>query len=601
MYTSNSIQSSVPSSPSTIMFRQHNNNININNNHQDSLSSEFPTIVGPSDHYAVHPQFNQFTNSNHRPSNGSNSSSNNLSLSNNHNNNIINSNPTTPTLTHHLHDSNSNHNLNYQYFNYNNIANTLNTDQTYNLLSYNLTQSPHNSPPILSSSNTSTTNTTTTNATTKQVSENLLQQNRQQYKQNKMTNGNSSQSETKILVCFNSSTPVIFTLPLPIDQVTLGDLKQALPSIDQPGYKYFFRANDSEFGILKEEIQDDHCRLPISGNRIVAWILTPNGFEDELTPKGGPRSETTTFDQTYSTTTHSHDDGSSSLITGTDIESTSYITETEDCYSRSNYSDESSSSSASQSDATAVRCITVHLVLTNQNFLGLHICEGLDEGIYVANISKNSAIDEDGRIERGDKLIQINDTSLEELRFDEAIEVLKDAVIQRGAIKFVVAKRIDDIEELSRPRDAIHPIDTAAWVAHAQANSHMEHANSTTSSPSFGSNAHDTDCIRPSSVGVNNFSSTLRLNKGTDIKEMIQHMKLPNYGLDIRDREWLKIKIPDAFLGSHLVNWLERNVYGFSNSREAKKFAAKMLKEGFIRDPISDKSFSAKSYYTFVS
>ena len=77
-------------------------------------------------------------------------------------------------------------------------------------------------------------------------------------------------------------------------------------------------------------------------------------------------------------------------------------------------------------------------------------------------------------------------------------------------------------------------------------------------------------------------------------------MKIPEIGLDIKNREWLKITIRNAFLGSELVKWLERNVYGFDNNREAKKFASRMLKEGYIRDPISNKPFSSKSYYTFV-
>lgn len=412
--------------------------------------------------------------------------------------------------------------------------------------------------------------------------------------------GTPTDEETKVCVIVDSRTPVIFKIPIPSSRITLSDLKSSLPAINQPGYKYFFKSSDSEFGIVKEEIQDDFSILPTYRNRIVAWIVTPGHMGDELASK--TKSETNTYDQTYSNATP-YDDRSSTLMT-TDVDTTSYFTETEEeSYSCSNYSE--TSSSGSQSDATAVRCLTVHLVLTNENFLGLHIyansVNGIDEGIYVAEVTPNSAVALDGRIEPGDKLIQVNDTSLEELSNDESIRILEQAVIKRGPLKLVVAK----FEDSSRPKDVIHPIDTAAWVAHAQAltmpNTQLEHANSATSSPSFGSNAQDTDCITAVGTGLNHYGSGLKLNKNsTDLGEIIQHMKLPKFGLDIKDREWLKIKIPKAFLGSQLVNWLERNVQGFSNSRDAKKFASRLLKEGYIRDPISGKSFSSKSYYTFV-
>ena len=467
--------------------------------------------------------------------------------------------------------------------------------------------------------------------------------------------------ETKVCVIVDSRTPVIIKVPVPSTRITLADLKLALPAIDRPNYKYFFKSNDSEFGIVKEEIQEDDCQLPTYRNRVVAWIVTPGNFNDELASK--MKSETSdTCNLTYSAI--SYEDGTSSMMT-TDLESTSYFTETDDdSVSCSNYSEttcdtlisqrrnhrykpsgrsppgninnrrhspyrktghsdrlgnlnnissssSSSASSTSYSDATAVHCVTAHLVLTNENFLGLHIyanaVNGVDEGIYVDGVTENSAVAIDGRIEPGDKLIQVNEVNLEELTNEEAVRVLKDAVIKRGPLKLVVAKFIETNKNdpIHGLRGAVHPIDTAAWVAHAQAitmpNLNHEHANSATSSPSFGSNAQDIDCIRPASAGMGRLGSGLRLNRCmTDLKDIIHHMKMPEIGIEIKDRDWLKIHIPKAFLGSDLIAWLERNVYGFSNEREAKKFASRMLKEGYIRDPIAKKSFSSKSYYTFV-
>lgn len=467
-----------------------------------------------------------------------------------------------------------------------------------------------------------------------------------------------SREETKVCIIVDSRTPVLIKIPLSPSQITLADLKFALPAIDQPNYKYFFKSNDSEFGIVKEEIQDDDGRLPFFRNRVVAWIVTPGQTGVELGPN--TKSETDTCNLTYSNT--SYDDGSSSLMT-TDIESTSYFTETDDdSISCSDYSQttcdtfisqrrnrhysngrsqthhyhehqnsspyryeaqhdrvkelhnkspssSTTSSTASQTDATAVHCLTVHLVLTNENFLGLQIyanaINGVDEGIYVEKVTENSAVALDGRIESGDKLIQVNEINLEELSNEEAVEVLKEAVVKRGPLKLVVAKfvemRNEPIDGIVSPKEAIHPIDTAAWVAHAQAiTNSQEQTNSATSSPSFGSNAQDTDCIRPMSAGIARVNSGLRLTD--DLNDIMYHLKSPDIGLEIKDRDWLKIHIPNAFLGSDLITWLERNVYGFNSNREVKKFAAKMLKERFIRDPISpNKSFSSRSYYTLTT
>ena len=54
-------------------------------------------------------------------------------------------------------------------------------------------------------------------------------------------------------------------------------------------------------------------------------------------------------------------------------------------------------------------------------------------------------------------------------------------------------------------------------------------------------------------------------------------------GLDVKDRIWLKLKIPDAFTGTNLVNWLYRNVHGFSDRKEARKYAAGLLKVNIVR------------------
>lgn len=82
------------------------------------------------------------------------------------------------------------------------------------------------------------------------------------------------------------------------------------------------------------------------------------------------------------------------------------------------------------------------------------------------------------------------------------------------------------------------------------------------------------------------------------IETIYSALKTNPNDLDIRDREWLKMVIKNAFLGSSLAKWLSANVYGFSNKKDVKRYANRMLNLGFIRDPMGSGTFSEKCYYT---
>lgn len=53
----------------------------------------------------------------------------------------------------------------------------------------------------------------------------------------------------------------------------------------------------------------------------------------------------------------------------------------------------------------------------------------------------------------------------------------------------------------------------------------------------------------------------------------------------------------DDVLGSELVDWLYQNVEGFTDRRDARKYAANMLKAGYIRHTVNKQSFSEQCYY----
>ena len=52
-------------------------------------------------------------------------------------------------------------------------------------------------------------------------------------------------------------------------------------------------------------------------------------------------------------------------------------------------------------------------------------------------------------------------------------------------------------------------------------------------------------------------------------------------------------------LGSDLVDWLHSNVEGFIDRRHARKYAALMLKHGFVRHTVNKITFSEQCYYIF--
>ncbi|XP_042338232.1 segment polarity protein dishevelled homolog DVL-3-like, partial [Plectropomus leopardus] len=50
---------------------------------------------------------------------------------------------------------------------------------------------------------------------------------------------------------------------------------------------------------------------------------------------------------------------------------------------------------------------------------------------------------------------------------------------------------------------------------------------------------------------------------------------------------------------SDVVDWLHRNVEGFTDRREARKYAGNLLKAGYIRHTVNKVTFSEQCYYVF--
>lgn len=84
------------------------------------------------------------------------------------------------------------------------------------------------------------------------------------------------------------------------------------------------------------------------------------------------------------------------------------------------------------------------------------------------------------------------------------------------------------------------------------------------------------------------------------MSQIAQAMQRVDSGLEIRDRMWLKITIPNAFIGTDMIDWLLTHVEGFHERRDARKYASHLLKAGFIRHTVNKITFSEQVSYCLI-
>uniref|UniRef100_A0A8C3L2X4 Dishevelled segment polarity protein 3 n=1 Tax=Chrysolophus pictus TaxID=9089 RepID=A0A8C3L2X4_CHRPC len=149
----------------------------------------------------------------------------------------------------------------------------------------------------------------------------------------------------------------------------------------------------------------------------------------------------------------------------------------------------------------------------------------------------------------------------------------------------------------SLPRsEPIRPIDPAAWVSHTAA--------MTGTYPAYGMSPSMSTITSTSSSITSSIPETERLDDfhlsiHSDMATIVKAMASPESGLEVRDRMWLKITIPNAFIGSDVVDWLYHHVEGFTDRRESRKYASNLLKAGYIRHTVNKITFSEQCYYIF--
>uniref|UniRef100_A0A8C8LWM1 Dishevelled segment polarity protein 3a n=1 Tax=Oncorhynchus tshawytscha TaxID=74940 RepID=A0A8C8LWM1_ONCTS len=447
--------------------------------------------------------------------------------------------------------------------------------------------------------------------------------------------------ETKVIYHLDDQeTPYLVKLAVPADRVTLADFKNVLK---KPNYKFFFKSMDDDFGVVKEEISDDNAKLPCFNGRVVSWLVSGDGAHSdggsvvesllELPPPplertGGigdsrppsyqlvvavspPAGGRNGYSRVGRGAELSQYDSCSSFMSS-ELESTScFDSEDDDATSRFSSSTEQSSSRLMRrhrrrrrkpktSNMERVRWADTH---TKYNFLGISIVgqsnERGDGGIYIGSIMKGGAVAADGRIEPGDMLLQVNDINFENMNNDDAVRVLRDIVHKPGPITLTVAKCWDPNPRscFALPRsEPIRPIDPAAWVSHTAAMTGVY--------PAYGMSPSMTTVTSTSSSISSSIPETERfddfhLSIHSDMATVAKAMASPESGLEVRDRMWLKITIANAFIGSDVVDWLFHHVEGFSDRREARKYASNLLKAGYIRHTVNKITFSEQCYYIF--
>uniref|UniRef100_A0AAQ6ADC7 Dishevelled segment polarity protein 3a n=1 Tax=Amphiprion ocellaris TaxID=80972 RepID=A0AAQ6ADC7_AMPOC len=365
--------------------------------------------------------------------------------------------------------------------------------------------------------------------------------------------------ETKIIYHLDDQeTPYLVKLSVPADKVTLADFKNVLK---KPNYKFFFKSMDDDFGVVKEEISDDNAKLPCFNGRVVSWVGLKCILESFFF-----------FAACLSV-----------CLCGNCVHSSSF---------------------SSITDSTmSLNIITVTLNMEKYNFLGISIVgqsnERGDGGIYIGSIMKGGAVAADGRIEPGDMLLQVNDINFENMSNDDAVRVLRDIVHKPGPITLTVAKCWDPNPRscFALPRsEPIRPIDPAAWVSHTAAMTGVYPPYGM--SPSMSTVTSTSSSISSSIPETERFDD-FHLSIHSDMATVAKAMACPESGLEVRDRMWLKITIANAFIGSDVVDWLFHHVEGFSDRREARKYASNLLKAGYIRHTVNKITFSEQCYYIF--
>ncbi|XP_005947910.2 segment polarity protein dishevelled homolog DVL-3 isoform X2 [Haplochromis burtoni] len=402
--------------------------------------------------------------------------------------------------------------------------------------------------------------------------------------------------ETRVIYHLeDQDTPYLVRINVPAERVTLADFKHVL---NKPNVKFFFKSVDDDFGVVKEEISDDDARLPCVNGRVVCWLVSSDtcqldfrgsDVQSVVTPTNlaPPPIERTggigdSRPPSFHAATVSHDELQGSEVKpavserlqrkdvgeqGDRLNGHAHCPADKRGVEPTGGGDSSSTQQSSELETTSF--------CSSEEDSGGRFSQSTEQSSSSPRLIRRQR--RRHRKPKTQRMERVNDINFENMSNDDAVRVLREIVHKPGPVTLTVAKCWDPNPRgcFTLPRsEPVRPIDPAAWVSHTAAM---------------------TGRLLPL-YGVNEEN---HLNIHSDMTMVVKAMANPESGLEVRDRMWLKITIPNAFIGSDVVDWLHRNVDGFIDRREARKYAGNLLKAGFIRHTVNKVTFSEQCYYVF--
>ncbi|XP_070338557.1 segment polarity protein dishevelled homolog DVL-2 isoform X4 [Equus asinus] len=426
--------------------------------------------------------------------------------------------------------------------------------------------------------------------------------------------GGGGVGETKVIYHLDEEeTPYLVKIPVPAERITLGDFKSVLQR--PAGAKYFFKSMDQDFGVVKEEISDDNARLPCFNGRVVSWLVSSDNPQPEMTPPPThePRMElappppplpplpperTSGIGDSRPPSFHPNVSSSRENLEP-ETETESVVSLRRERPRRRDSTGGHRPSGPSRLERHLAGYESSSTLMTSE--LESTSLGDSDEDDTMSRFSSSTEQSSASRLlkrhrrrrkQRPPRLERVNDMNFENMSNDDAVRVLRDIVHKPGPIVLTVAKCWDPSPQayFTLPRnEPIQPIDPAAWVSHSAA--------LTGTFPAYPGSSSMSTITSGSSLPDGCEGRGLSIH--TDMASVTKAMAAPESGLEVRDRMWLKITIPNAFLGSDVVDWLYHHVEGFPERREARKYASGLLKAGLIRHTVNKITFSEQCYYVF--
>lgn len=156
----------------------------------------------------------------------------------------------------------------------------------------------------------------------------------------------------------------------------------------------------------------------------------------------------------------------------------------------------------------------------------------------------------------------MNGISFTDISYEDAICILREAASKAGHIALVIGKvyhpssppesdfTVQDSDDNPAHKEVLQPIDPSAWVAHIEA---MRFNDMSLTRDRERERHSLLDGPRNEDFYTNGTIVHRPLSTESEPVDIVRQMASRESGLDIRDRMWLKIPIPNAFMGRDLV------------------------------------------------